>query len=534
VTDAHPSRGGRGDGHTRLRFLGAATSVTGSHVLVRTPRARVVVDCGLFQGSPSEVERNRVALAYDPARLDAVLITHAHLDHCGLLPVIVREGFKGPVYATAGTAELAALVLLDSARVQREQAAARQERAERLDGAARRQRTERLDRALPRERTAPPGPGRAAAADPGGPVDPEATLRRQPPRVETAVEAPLYSVEDAADAAELFVPVRYGMPREVAPGVRATFHDAGHILGSAIIVLDIEDGSERGLRIVFSGDVGRPGTPILRDPTAIIDGADYVVMESTYGGREHGPEQEAVRMLAEIVRSVASSSGVLLIPAFAIGRTQEIVWHLDRLLSAGRIPHVPLYLDSPMASLASEIYRRHPDAYDEETSRLLEEGETPLDYPGAIVTNAPEESRAIPRAPRPMVIVASSGMLTGGRVLHHLRELIDDERALLLFVGYQGEGTLGAHLQAGAREIWLDGQARPVRCRVRTISGFSAHADDPELLDWLAHLARAPRRPRRVFLVHGDPEARLALEPGVRRLGLEPYLPAWREEVALS
>jgi len=259
-----------------------------------------------------------------------------------------------------------------------------------------------------------------------------------------------------------------------------------------------------------------------------------VVTESTYGGREHEPAEEAIRMLADIVREIASHKGVLLIPAFAVGRTQEIVWHLDRLLSAGEIPHVPLYLDSPMASLASDIYRRYPGYYDQETFGLLQDGETPLDYPDAQVTNDVEDSQAIARASRPMVIVASSGMLTGGRIVNHLRELIDDHDALLLFVGYQGEGTLGAHLQSGARRARIDGAEREVRCQIRSISGFSAHADESELLDWLGHFARAPRRPETVFLVHGDPEAIDALEPKVRDLGLRPYRPAWREEVDLG
>jgi metallo-beta-lactamase family protein len=222
------------------------------------------------------------------------------------------------------------------------------------------------------------------------------------------------------------------------------------------------------------------------------------------------------------------------VPAFAIGRTQEIVWELDRLLAAGEIPPVPLYLDSPMASSASDIYRRYPGYYDEETFRLLEAGETPLDYPGQVVTADTEESRAIEDAKRPMMIVASSGMLTGGRVVSHLRALIDDPDAMLLFVGYQGEGTLGAHLQAGARRVRIDGEEREVRCAVRSISGFSAHADESELVDWVAHFASAPRRPARVFLVHGDPEATAALEPRVQALGLSTYRPAWREEVELA
>jgi metallo-beta-lactamase family protein len=366
------------------------------------------------------------------------------------------------------------------------------------------------------------------------PRDPEAGLREQSPHVDTEDIEPIYDEDDVSATVSLFRPVDYEAGVEVAPGVRATFRDAGHILGSAIIILDVDEGDGPSRRIVVSGDLGRPDTPIIRDPSNVDDGADYVIMESTYGGREHEPGDEAIRLLAEIIREISAHRGVLLIPAFAIGRTQEIVWHLDRLLSAGDIPHVPLYLDSPMASLASDIYRRYPGYYDKETHELLDAGDTPLDYPDATVTNTAEESRAIAEAPRPMVIVASSGMLTGGRVVHHLRDLIDDPDALLLFVGYQGEGTLGAHLQGGARTARIDGAVREVRCQIRSISGFSAHADESELLRWLAHIARAARRPRRVFLVHGDPDALIALEPGVRSLGLEPYRPVWHEDVDLD
>ena len=508
----------------KLRFLGAATTVTGSQFLLTTDRARVVIDCGLFQGSPSESERSRVPLAYDPADIDAIVITHSHLDHCGLLPLVVKRGYGGPVYLTRAAAELTELVLLDSAKIQREQAERREQRA-------RRQARQAAERAAVAE-VRPAGSAGHLAEHAGG--DAEAHLRAQPAAIRTEELEPLYDEDDAAAAVALFRSVTYEEPVTVAPGVTATFRDAGHILGSAIIILDVEEGSAPPRRLVFSGDLGRPGTPIIRDPSVIDDGADYVVMESTYGGREHEPADEAIRLLAEIVRETASHRGVLLIPAFAIGRTQEIVWHLDRLLSAGQIPHLPLYLDSPMASHASDIYHRYPGYYDEETRALLDSGETPLDFPGAVVTTSPEESRAIEEAPRPMIIVASSGMLTGGRVVFHLRELIDDPDALLLFVGYQGEGTLGAHLQHGARRIHLDGAEREVRCGVRSISGFSAHADESELLDWLGHLARGTRKPRRVFLVHGDPEALDALEPKVGAMGLSPYRPAWREEVELT
>jgi metallo-beta-lactamase family protein len=371
------------------------------------------------------------------------------------------------------------------------------------------------------------------------PLDPEAELRRQPPELIVDLDAPLYTEGDAKAVLPLFRPVDYEREIEVAPGVHATFFDAGHILGSAIIrlrVRDDDDGPERIL--VFSGDLGRPGTPIIRDPTRLV-AADYVVVESTYGGREHEPAAEAVRILAETVRLVAESGGVLLVPSFAIGRTQEIVWELDRLIERGEIPLLPLYLDSPMASSATDIYRRHAEVFDTETQELLRGGRTPLDYPRQIVTRQVRQSEAIRRAERPYMIVASNGMLTGGRVVGHLRELIDDPAATILFVGYQGEGTLGAHLQEGAKQVKLDGQVRTVRCRIRSISGFSAHADEGELLDWLRgfvtdRLPGGPGRPRRVFLVHGDPDAQLALEPKVRALGLDTHVPSWHERVTLD
>ena len=258
------------------------------------------------------------------------------------------------------------------------------------------------------------------------PRDPEAELRAQPAAIDIDLDAPLYTVKDAEQSLPQFSPVRYGEELEVAPGVHATFLDAGHILGSAIIrvrVTDRDGGEERV--IVFSGDVGRPGTPILRDPTVMTD-ADYVLVESTYGGREHEPEAEAIRILAETIRMVAEADGVLLVPSFAIGRTQEVVWELDRLIERGEIPLLPLYLDSPMAQKASDIYRRHPEYYDEETARLLRDGESPLDYPNQTIVRDYKASQAIERAPRPYMIVASNGMLTGGRVVGHLRNLIDD------------------------------------------------------------------------------------------------------------
>jgi metallo-beta-lactamase family protein len=564
----------------QIQFLGGATTVTGSQFLVTTDRARVLVDCGMFQGSPNESIRNRIPFAFEPSEIHAVLLTHAHLDHCGLLPLLVKEGYKGTIHATAGTVELASLVLLDSGHLH-EEFAKREARWERRhpEAAASEDKEElaayqaAVDLAASGgseatvEETSHESPAVVATAasaaesmtataappsDPGEhvettiepdahawPVDPEADLRAQPPALEVDLDQPLYTVKDARMSLEHFRPIDYDQEREVAPGVWATFLDAGHILGSAIIRLrirDREDGPESV--IVCSGDLGRPGTPIIRDPT-YLTAADYILVESTYGGREHEPQDEAIRVLAETIRLVAEAGGVLLVPSFAIGRTQEVVWELDRLIERGEIPLLPLYLDSPMASKASDVYRHHSEYFDEETAKLLREGATPLDYPQQIITNDVHDSKAIEQAPRPYMIVASNGMLTGGRVVGHLRNLIDDSNATILFVGYQGEGTLGSHLQAGARTVRLDGQPREVRCKVRSISGFSAHADESELLDWLRRFVDGKRPgdagyPKRVFLVHGDPEAQIALEPKVRALGLATHVPHWHERVTLE
>jgi metallo-beta-lactamase family protein len=576
----------------RLHFLGGATTVTGSQYLLETDRARVLVDCGMFQGSPNEAMRNRVPFAYDPKTIDIVLLTHAHLDHCGLIPHLVNEGYGGRIVATKGTCELAELVLLDSGKLQQE-FAKREARWERkhpdkaVDDDRKEQEAyqEALDLAAGKiaapvlhenvDDAPPPITDRGRAADrapvatdaatvtsdavseevpeatrrgAGSPfrgggdpdMDVEHDLRSQPPAVDIDLDEALYTADDAEEAVRHFDSIGYDEEREVAPGVHATFLDAGHILGSAIIRLRIEgEGPDGGdATLVFSGDLGRPDTPIIRDPSILRD-ADWLLVESTYGGREHEPEDEAIRILSETVRLVHDAGGVLLVPSFAIGRTQEIVYQLDRLLEAGRIPEIPLFLDSPMASKASDIYRRHSDYFDEDTRRLLESGNTPLDYPDQTETRDVKDSQRIETTQRPYMIVASNGMLTGGRVLGHLRNLVGDPAATLLFVGYQGEGTLGAHLQAGATTIKLDGQVRQVRCNVRSISGFSAHADEPELLDWLRHFAEgksagAPGFPRTVFLVHGDPDAQIAIEPKVQALGFTTKIPKWREVVDLA
>src|SRR5436309_12073218 len=363
----------------RLQFLGAARTVTGSQYLLETDRARVLIDCGMFQGSPNDVIRNRVPFAYSPNEVDALLLTHAHLDHCGLIPHLAASGFRKAIYATKGSVDLTRLVLLDSAKLQEEFAQSHQRFAKR-------------------------NPDRAAAEDEATMAelaaattkDPAAATRDAAPAATTELRAPLYTVDETNAALALFQGIEYGAELQVAPGITATYLDAGHILGSAIIrVRVMERDQER--TIVFSGDIGRPGSPIIRDPTAVTT-ADYLLIESTYGGKTHEPQDEAIRLLGEAAKLTGDAKGVLLMPSFAIGRTQEIVYQLNRLLSAGTIPHLPLYLDSPMAQKASDVYRAYLDYFDDDARALIATRDTMIDYPDAIMTNSVKESLAIEQA----------------------------------------------------------------------------------------------------------------------------------------
>jgi metallo-beta-lactamase family protein len=506
-----------------IQFLGAAGCVTGSQFVVTVGDRRVMVDCGMFQGSPEEVERNRMPFAVDPRSVDALILTHAHLDHCGRTPALVKDGFAGVIHATHATVDLAEIVLRDSAKLQVEAA-------------------ERWNRRQARkaEQAAAVVESEAAHHETDDPSLPE-RLRRAAPEGRTTTREPLYEEKDVDATMRLMRGAEYGATIEVTDGVTAVLHDAGHILGSAIVELRLADGGE-SRTLVFSGDLGRDGSPILRDPTPIAH-ADVVVVESTYGNREHAPHDEAIEELVAAIGEVASDEGVLLVPAFAIGRTQELIWVLDELVRQGRIPRVPLYLDSPMASKATTVYVDHPETYDEETAALLRSGDSPLNYPGQQFTDSVEESKAIRHAKRPIMVVASSGMLTGGRVMHHLKDFLPDPACTLLFIGYQGEGTLGRHLQEGGRTARIDGQEVEVRCRVRSVSGFSAHADQHELERWLGHFGRSASdgggssngRPRRVLLVHGDPDAADAFAGRIRTdLGLEAHVPAHQEVVEVA
>jgi metallo-beta-lactamase family protein len=505
-----------------IQFLGAAGCVTGSQFLVTVGSRRVLVDCGMFQGSPQEVERNQMPFAFDPTALDALLLTHAHLDHCGRTPALTRAGFTGPIHATKATVDLVDIVLTDSARLQVE-----------FTKRWNRRQTRRHDRVA--DQADAEAQSEAVAQETDDESLPK-RLRNAPPEGKTVLRQPLYDEHDVRRAMDQMRGSDYGDVVEVTDGVKAIFHDAGHILGSAIIEMRVSDGDTQRT-IVFSGDLGRHNTPIIRDPTPLAH-ADYVLIESTYGNREHASHDEAIENLAAAVTEVASDHGVLLVPAFAIGRTQELIWVLDDLVRDGRIPRVPLYLDSPMASKASEVYGNHPETFDDETHRLLRSGDSPLRYPGQQFTDSVEESKGIRHANRPIMVVASSGMLTGGRIMHHLKDFLPDPKSTLLFIGYQGEGTLGRHIADGATSARIDGEEVPVNCRVRTISGYSAHADQHELEEWLQHFGRSGSSdlpPKTVFIVHGDPDAAEAFGSRIRsELGMDAHIAQHREVVVLG
>ncbi len=503
-----------------IQFLGAAGCVTGSQFLVTVGERRVLVDCGMFQGSPEETARNRMPFAFDPQTIDALLLTHAHLDHCGRIPAL-----SGPDTADRSTP-----------------------RAPRS--------TSRRSSCATRPSSRSSSPSAGTGTRPGRPseaaaeVESEAVadevesddetlperLRHAPPEGRTEIREALYDEHDVDRAIALARGCDYGDEVAVTDGVTAVFHDAGHILGSAIIELRLADGDARST-IVFSGDLGRNDTPIVRDPTPLTH-ADYVVVESTYGNREHGPHEAAIEELVTAIGEVADDEGVLLMPAFAIGRTQEVIWVLDALVRDG--PH-PAHAAVPRLADGLEgdrVYDEHPETYDEETGQLLRSGDSPLKYPGQQFTDTVEESKAIRHANRPFMIVAASGMLTGGRIMHHLKDFLPDPKCTLLFIGYQGEGTLGRHLQEGGRTARIDGKELPVRCRVRSVSGFSAHADQHELEAWLGHFGRpAPTdgRPKSVFIVHGDPDAAEAFAARIRSsLGMDAHVASHRETVTLA
>lgn len=463
----------------KITFAGAAREVTGSCHILEVGGRTVLLDCGLFQGRRSETRAKNTALPVDVSAIDAVVLSHAHIDHSGRLPFLVRNGYRKPIYCTAATRDLSAIMLADSAHIQEK--------------------------------------------------DAEFLARHH----KNAAE-PLYAMRDAAIATERMVAMPYDTSFDVVPGVRASFTDAGHILGSASVTLDCTEGTARK-RIIFSGDIGRAGLPIIRDPKPPTGGADIVILESTYGNRDHTSVVGARELLAKIVTDTAARGGKILVPAFAVGRTQELVYDLHILAREGRIPEIPIYVDSPLAIDATTVYAMHPEVFDR-TEDLIQKVQDVFRFSAVKYTRDANESKALNTQHGPMVIIAASGMCEAGRILHHLAHNAADPKTTILIVGFQAEHTLGRRIVERAPVIRVFGDEMPLRAQVEVLDGYSAHGDHTELLAWLNNVRDGGTRGAvpPIYLVHGEPEAQDAFAEQLRGAGYASvHAPKWHEAITL-
>jgi metallo-beta-lactamase family protein len=438
---------------TTLSFLGAAQNVTGSRYLLRVNHNTILIDCGLYQERDFQY-RNWEPFPVPPASIDTILLTHAHLDHSGFLPRLVRDGFAGKVYCTPATAEITKIVLQDSAHLQEEDALFKQKRHNK-----------------------------------------EGRKGQYP-------EIPLYTPQDVENCSPLFHLVDYERPAMIGDNIEISFHDAGHILGSAMIKVKVAcDGQAR--TILFSGDVGRWDKPILQDPT-IFDQADYILVESTYGDRVHEKTPDIKENFARIIQATVRNGGNLVIPSFSVERAQELLYYLNELLCENRIPHLLAFLDSPMAVKVTEVFDNHPELFDDDMIRLIHRCRSPWDFPGLLMSRTTTQSKAINQISGTAIIISGSGMCNGGRIKHHLANNISRPQSTILFVGYQAAETLGRSIIEGAKKVRIHGQQYPVRAKIAKINGFSGHADRDELMRWLDGIKNTPKQ---VFVVHGETES---------------------------
>jgi metallo-beta-lactamase family protein len=448
----------------QIEFAGAAREVTGSCHILRVNGQTVLLDCGMFQGRRSETRERNARLPCPIDEIDAVVLSHAHIDHSGRLPFLTRHGYRGPIYCTAATRDLSAVMLADSAHIQEK--------------------------------------------------DAEFLARRNKDVIE-----PLYGMRDATTAVERMIGLPYDRPFDVVPGVRATFTDAGHILGSASVALECtESGNTR--RLVFSGDVGRNGLAIIRDPHPPSGGADVVILESTYGNRDHASVEGARDQLARVITETAARGGKVLVPAFSVGRTQELVYDLHLLARAGAIPAIPIYVDSPLAIDVTTVFAMHPEIFDQ-TEDLVQKVQELFTFTQVHYTRDASESKALNAQHGPMVIIAASGMAEAGRILHHLAHNAADPRSTILIVGFQAEHTLGRRIVERAPMIRVFGDEIPLRARVEVLNGYSAHGDRTELQRWLdaVRTGNAGNAAPVVHLVHGEPDAQDAFAVQLRGAG---------------
>ena len=440
----------------KITFHGAARTVTGSQHLIEVNGKTIMLDCGMFQGKRKEAfERNRSEFCQGK-EVDALILSHAHIDHSGRIPCLVRNGFRGDIFCTSATRDLCAVMLMDSAVIQEK--------------------------------------------------DVEFVNRRREKNRQRLFE-PLYTEEDVTRSMKQFVGLGYNRGHQLFPGVRLTLIDAGHMLGSAHIILEIDDQETgRSRRLVFSGDIGRPGIPIIRDPEPITNGADILIMESTYGNRNHPPYEETDSELERIVNQTAHRGGTLLIPAFAVGRTQQLVYTLNKLHNRQAIPMLPVFVDSPLATRTTDIFRLHPETYDAEIRDFLltDDDHNPFAFRNLQYTQSVEQSKALNARKGPMIIISASGMLEGGRILHHLRGRIEDPRNTILITGWQAPNTLGRRIVEKEQVVRIFGEEFELRAQVEVQTGFSGHADHDGLLDFVRVMEK---RPEHTFIVHGEEEA---------------------------
>ena len=464
----------------KLNFLGAAQNVTGSRHLLQANGTKILVDCGLYQERHFKA-RNWEPFEVPPNSINAVLLTHAHLDHCGLLPKLVKEGFNGKIYGTSATGEIAQIILFDSAKIQEE------------------------DAEYKRKRHAREG-------------------RKGPFPV-----IPLYTTEDVEVCCPLFSPVKYKQPIQIADGLEATFFDAGHVLGSSIIQIKAQiNGHQR--TILFSGDMGRPDRPIVQDPTS-FEQADYVLIESTYGDRVHKGKEDTKKMIADVINST-KTGGNIVIPSFALERSQELLYYLNELMLENAIPRLKVFLDSPMASRITKVFQHHREFFDEEMTEHVRNNESPFKFPELKITGTSDESKRINHIKESCIIIAGSGMCTGGRIKHHLVNNITNPKNTIMFVGYQAEGTLGRLILEGRKEIRIHGRQHQVKARITRINGFSAHADRNELFAWLNKLKKPPRK---VFVVHGETKSAHAFGDYItEKTGWQVVVPTYKDEIVLD
>ncbi len=448
----------------RLTFWGAAQTVTGSMHLLEFEGGTALMDCGLYQGRRKDAARFNKEFPKDPRAIDIVLLSHAHIDHSGLLPKLYRDGFRGRVFATPATVSLCERMLADSAHIQEKDAAW--------------------------------------------------VNRRERRRGRDEVE-PLYDAADVAGIMELFEPVDYDAWFKPLPGLEVEYRDAGHILGSASMVLRVQE-SGRTVSIGFTGDVGRPGRPILRDPQPMRD-CDYLICESTYGGRDHEPADRAKERLSTVISTTARRGGKVIIPAFAVGRTQEIVYRLDELTNEGQLPPIPVYVDSPLAVNVTSVFRNHPECYDDDLLAYLETDSEPFGFDRLKYIRDAADSKKLNTSTVPMVIISASGMCEAGRILHHLRNNIEDPKNTVMVVGFCAPHTLGRRIVERHREVKIFGEPYRLRAHVEVMNAYSAHADQTELVDFVSH--HDPERLKKIFLVHGDPPRQLALYDALAEAG---------------